>query len=222
MVAPMLARLDQPVAVMDASWRHAYENRAFLRLVAWDAPTLVEAGPPPPYLGRVGLGGEVTAPPTVELRRVDGSIIPVVATLHTPMLDGTTVLGRFVIVSESPVADRETGAQRRLRQIEGQLDEISTQLRLIDLERDRVADPVSLPGLRRLSRREWEVLEHLLRGRRVPTIAEQLFVSQNTVRNHLKSIFRKLGVSSQAELLELVSGLYEQRLSVGPEPTESG
>lgn len=221
MVAPMLARLDQPVAVMDASWCHAYENRAFLRLVGADASTLVGAGPPPPYLGAVGLG-ELTAATTVELRRVDGSIIPVVATLHTPTLDGTRVLGRFVIVSESPVADRETGAQRRLRRIERQLDEISTQLRLIDLERDRVADPVSFPGLRRLSRREWEVLEHLLRGRRVPTIAEQLFVSQNTVRNHLKSIFRKLGVSSQAELLELVTGLRGQRLSDGSGSTGSG
>jgi DNA-binding NarL/FixJ family response regulator len=38
-------------------------------------------------------------------------------------------------------------------------------------------------------------------GQRVPWIAADLFVSQSTVRDHLSSIFRKLGVRSQAELI---------------------
>lgn len=67
-----------------------------------------------------------------------------------------------------------------------------------------VPDPREIPGLSELSGRQWEVLTRLLRGERVPAIAKALFVSQSTVRNHLTDMFRKLGVHSQAELLELL------------------
>ena len=62
----------------------------------------------------------------------------------------------------------------------------------------------SLPGLERLSRREIEVVRMLLLGDRVPVIARQLFISQSTVRNHLSSVFRKLRVNSQQELIVLL------------------
>lgn len=60
--------------------------------------------------------------------------------------------------------------------------------------------------IKQLSAREGEIVEHLSSGRRVPEIAVALTISPNTVRNHLKSVFRKLGVSSQVELLSLLSG----------------
>jgi PAS domain S-box-containing protein len=71
--------------------------------------------------------------------------------------------------------------------------------RALPSERDAV-----LPGLERLSRREYEVVKLLLHGDRVPVIARQLFVSQSTVRNHLSSVFRKLRVRSQQELIVLL------------------
>jgi DNA-binding CsgD family transcriptional regulator len=55
-----------------------------------------------------------------------------------------------------------------------------------------------------LTKREQEVLAHLAEGGRVATVAKALFVSPHTVRNHLRSIFAKLGVHSQPELLEHV------------------
>jgi DNA-binding CsgD family transcriptional regulator len=64
-------------------------------------------------------------------------------------------------------------------------------------------DPYSLPGVDELSPRQWEVLTRLLHGERVPRIAAELFLSQSTVRNHLADIFKKLGVHSQEELLDL-------------------
>ena len=63
------------------------------------------------------------------------------------------------------------------------------------------------PLLEELSEREREVLGHLMAGSRVPTIGDKLFISPNTVRNHLKAIYRKVDVSSQNELIELVRGL---------------
>ena len=70
-----------------------------------------------------------------------------------------------------------------------------------------VSAPLGHPFLEELSEREREVLTHLMAGTRVPAIAEKLFISPNTVRNHLKAIYRKLDVSSQNELIERVRGL---------------
>ncbi len=53
-----------------------------------------------------------------------------------------------------------------------------------------------------LTRRERDVLQLLLDGRRVSSIARSLYLSPHTVRNHLKAIFRKLGAHSQSELLD--------------------
>jgi DNA-binding NarL/FixJ family response regulator len=55
-----------------------------------------------------------------------------------------------------------------------------------------------------LTSRQWEILNRLLRGERVPTIANALFISPSTVRNHLSAIFEKFGVHSQAELIERI------------------
>ncbi|MEZ5176407.1 MAG: LuxR C-terminal-related transcriptional regulator [Acidimicrobiia bacterium] len=63
-----------------------------------------------------------------------------------------------------------------------------------------------LPGLDDLSQRESEVLALLLAGHRVTTMATELCVSKHTVRNHLKAIFKKLKVHSQAELIQLAKG----------------
>jgi DNA-binding NarL/FixJ family response regulator len=55
-----------------------------------------------------------------------------------------------------------------------------------------------------LSAREREVLRLFLSNYRVASIARTLFISPHTVRNHLKAIFRKFGVRSQVELLDVL------------------
>jgi EAL domain-containing protein (putative c-di-GMP-specific phosphodiesterase class I)/DNA-binding CsgD family transcriptional regulator len=55
-----------------------------------------------------------------------------------------------------------------------------------------------------LSGRQHEIIERLLRGERVPTIARALYLSPSTVRNHLTAIYRKLGVHSQEELIRML------------------
>lgn len=54
-----------------------------------------------------------------------------------------------------------------------------------------------------LSEREREVVRGLYAGHSPQAIAESLSISQYTVRNHLRSIYSKLGVHSQRELLSL-------------------
>jgi DNA-binding NarL/FixJ family response regulator len=76
--------------------------------------------------------------------------------------------------------------------------------------------PSAVPGLADLSARQWEVVTRLLRGERVPTIARGMFLSPSTVRNHLSTIYRKVGVSSQTQLLELLHGELGEH---GPTPS---
>jgi len=54
-----------------------------------------------------------------------------------------------------------------------------------------------------LTKREQEIVLELLDGGRVNTIAEQFGLSPRTVRNHIKSVFSKVNVHSQSELIEL-------------------
>ena len=55
-----------------------------------------------------------------------------------------------------------------------------------------------------LTTREWEVVELLLRGASTADIATQLGVAPVTVRRHIGSVERKLGVSTRAEVIELL------------------
>ena len=55
-----------------------------------------------------------------------------------------------------------------------------------------------------LSPRETETLSYLGRGHGIVFIAKTLVISESTVRTHVKSIYRKLDVSSREELLELI------------------
>lgn len=54
-----------------------------------------------------------------------------------------------------------------------------------------------------LSAREREVLDHMRQGRAPKTIAKLLFVSENTVRFHIRNIYQKFDVHSRTDLLEL-------------------
>jgi DNA-binding NarL/FixJ family response regulator len=64
-----------------------------------------------------------------------------------------------------------------------------------------IAKGFSRADFERLSKREEEVLCLVVDGQRLGQIAKVLFISEHTVRNHLKVIFRKLDVHSQGELM---------------------
>lgn len=53
----------------------------------------------------------------------------------------------------------------------------------------------------KLTSRERDVVDKFAEGKRPDDVAESLSISPHTVRSHLKSIYRKLEVNSQVELL---------------------
>jgi DNA-binding NarL/FixJ family response regulator len=57
-----------------------------------------------------------------------------------------------------------------------------------------------------LSARESQLLGHLVTGSDTRSIAQQMFLSENTVQDHLKSIFIKTGSSNRRTLLARVVG----------------
>jgi DNA-binding CsgD family transcriptional regulator len=71
------------------------------------------------------------------------------------------------------------------------------------LDAARLADP----QFAQLTGREWQIACGLANGERVRSIAQELRISQNTVRNHVKAAFSKLGVRSQVELVRRVRAL---------------
>jgi DNA-binding CsgD family transcriptional regulator len=62
-----------------------------------------------------------------------------------------------------------------------------------------------LPG-QKLTPREIEVVALLLKGLTNGEIASQLFISENTLKTHLRNIYPKFGVLQKKELLFLVFG----------------
>jgi len=104
-----------------------------------------------------------------------------------------------------PAGFHENVPLSRIRQLEQALHRIAHDLAAAGITGGAVTSlvsPEAVEELRLLSAREGEILRSLLDGQRVPIIARSLYLSPHTVRNHLKSIFRKLDVRSQPELIE--------------------
>ncbi|HEX6391515.1 MAG TPA: response regulator transcription factor [Solirubrobacteraceae bacterium] len=86
---------------------------------------------------------------------------------------------------------------------------------LVDAVRRMREDGTGLRPVRSpLTAREWEVLDLLCQGLTTEDIADTLVLSAETVRSHVKSVLRKLGVSSRQEAIaaaqRLRSGMFSE------------
>lgn len=94
-------------------------------------------------------------------------------------------------------------ASRRAQVLAQMLDEAIATLAI-----DHEAQPTPAPqaetrapgATSALSRRERDVLTRVARGRSNKAIAEELYVSPNTVKTHVASLLRKLNVNTRAQL----------------------
>ena len=66
-----------------------------------------------------------------------------------------------------------------------------------------------------LSPREYQVARLVAGGRSNRQIGEQLAISEQTVKNHIQSIFRKLSLSNRVELTIRIQRVRGRRLSLG-------
>jgi transcriptional regulator EpsA len=80
-----------------------------------------------------------------------------------------------------------------------QIDIVWRRLAAFRLDELPGVDVIAAPGTRDLSAREHEILGTLCRGSSNSDIAEALEISLFTVKNHLKRIFRKIGVSNRTQ-----------------------
>ena len=77
-----------------------------------------------------------------------------------------------------------------------------------------MAEQIRRPGTSALSQREEEVVACVARGMRNAEIARELSISEQTVKTHLSSIFRKLNLRDRVEL-----ALFARRAGVSPPPS---
>ncbi len=57
---------------------------------------------------------------------------------------------------------------------------------------------------KQISKREREIMELILQGKSNKEIEELLFISYNTVKNHIYNIYQKLGVNSRGQMIHAV------------------
>ena len=141
----------------------------------------------------------------VVLRRKDTTTFPALVIPQRLFDEDENLEGTFSIIVD--LGSVQTAKRIGIEDVPG---DVSSALQEIarHLEALKAASSTSTPlleshhpSLAELSPREFEILEHLVVGERVSVIATNLFISEHTVRNHLKSIFRKTGAGSQAELI---------------------
>ena len=144
------------------------------------------------------------------MRRKDFTTFPVIALPKSFVredgeYDGSVVividLGAIHTAKRMGYAESDMGAK---------LGRIALELQSFSLTADLPASntlPLYHPELDAFSPRETEVLAHLVSGSRVPAISGDLHISQHTVRNHLKAMFRKAGVKNQSQLIQWARNL---------------
>jgi two-component system nitrate/nitrite response regulator NarL len=73
------------------------------------------------------------------------------------------------------------------------------------------------PVRSKLTPREWEVLDLLCAGMTVDQISDELVLTRDTVRTHVKRLLRKLGAHSQAEAVSIANGIRSTFVSNAPD-----
>jgi DNA-binding CsgD family transcriptional regulator len=72
-----------------------------------------------------------------------------------------------------------------------------------EIDQDKALD--DFKENKQLTGKEAEVVRLLLRGYTYKAIAEQLLISENTMKFHVKNIYQKLGINSKMDLIKMFS-----------------
>jgi len=96
-------------------------------------------------------------------------------------------------------------AEERARPLESApvLDRVNELARDARISLNSVGKDRAGPGVQGMTRREREILEHVVVGRTYAEIAAALFISEKTVSSHISNMLRKTGTANRRALAEL-------------------
>lgn len=89
---------------------------------------------------------------------------------------------------------------RSVQQGESALSRSMTLRLMEELSRTKKADNSTTPALEKLTPREMEVMLGLTAGKSNKEIADQLFLSENTIKYHVHSLLEKLNLKNRREV----------------------
>jgi DNA-binding CsgD family transcriptional regulator/PAS domain-containing protein len=197
--------------VVDQNWCLSQMSADAAELLDWDhhggpgtpLPALVHPDDVSLLLVTLGRSGAErrAAATRLRVRGSDGRWSQVRLTV-SPLGDHNP--SRFAVtLSFLPPVDDAASSGDRASRLEGHLWRIAVEVQAAGIGDLAVSGEARRPdaALTGLTRRQSEILRGLRQGQRVHAIAQRLFVSESTVRNHLSAIYRKVGVHSQSELL---------------------
>lgn len=141
------------------------------------------------------------APVKVRLRQ-GGALWTEIQCVALPTPEGEPLRVAF---APAPSVRADAPESERLADLERQILHIAAELHAVsDTRRDSGVVEGRRPSLDALPPKQREIVNRLLRGERVSTIAEAMYLSPSTVRNHLSRVFKTFGADSQASLLALL------------------
>ena len=186
-----------------AGLRLALQNaRCSVCAEAADAPAAVDAArrerPDVCLLDAALPGGGVAAAAAITSELPDTSVVMLGNLPSTADLLAAVEAGASGYLTRDIDPDRLAVTLRGVRAGEAALSRILVGKLMDELRRRR------LPQLHGLTNRELEVLELLSEGLRTREIADRLFVARVTVRTHIASILRKLGVPDREAAVRLL------------------
>ena len=111
----------------------------------------------------------------------------------------------FALVSRNGSLSAEEGVE-----FGRALADLATRIeRAVDILRQLVelVNPQTQPADFHLTPRELEILSHLAEGHSNSEIAKLCWISENTVKFHLKNLFRKLGVRDRGQAIMIARAI---------------
>lgn len=134
------------------------------------------------------------------LRQIRGGGSPTLCVVTTVMGDDASVVGALSAGAQGYLLKENPAAilVHQLRQIHMGLPALSPSIARRIMEHFSLTGP-SAPPEHGLTERETEVLALISRGMRNAEVGRALGLADTTVASYIKSVYRKLGISSRAE-----------------------